>query len=56
MEYAELNNGMKMPVEGIGTFPLSPAEAEESVYQAPNAGAFSRRDGGDRGAEYAFEL
>lgn len=56
MEYAELNNGLKMPVEGIGTFLLSPAEAEESVYQALKAGAFSRRDGGDRGTEYAFEL
>ena len=56
MEYAELNNGLKMPVEGIGTFLLSPAEAEESVYQALKAGVFSRRDGGDREAEYAFEL
>lgn len=56
MEYAELNNGLKMPMEGIGTFLLSPAEAEESVYQALKAGDFSMRDGGDRGAEYAFEL
>lgn len=29
---------MKMPMEGIGTFLLSPAEAEESVYQALKAG------------------
>ena len=38
MEYAALNNGVKMPVEGIGTFLLKPAEAEESVYQALKAG------------------
>ena len=33
MEYTILNNGLKMPMEGIGTFLLQPAEAEESVYQ-----------------------
>ena len=38
MEYATLNNGLKMPMEGIGTFLLKPAEAEESVYQALKAG------------------
>ena len=38
MEYAVLNNGIKMPMEGIGTFLLKPAEAEESVYQALKAG------------------
>ena len=38
MEYVTLNNGLKMPVEGIGTFLLQPAEAEESVYQALKAG------------------
>ena len=38
MEYAVLNNGLKMPMEGIGTFLLQPAEAEESVYQALKAG------------------
>ena len=38
MEYATLNNGLKMPMEGIGTFLLQPAEAEESVYQALKAG------------------
>lgn len=27
-----------MPMEGIGTFLLQPAEAEESVYQALKAG------------------
>ena len=38
MEYVSLNNGLKMPMEGIGTFLLSPADAEESVYQALKAG------------------
>ncbi len=38
MEYTILNNGLKMPMEGIGTFLLQPAEAEESVYQALKAG------------------
>ncbi|HIT68121.1 MAG TPA: aldo/keto reductase [Candidatus Merdisoma merdipullorum] len=38
MEYAVLNNGIKMPMEGIGTFLLKSAEAEESVYQALKAG------------------
>ena len=28
MEYAVLNNGVKMPMAGIGTFLLSPDEAE----------------------------
>lgn len=28
MEYAVLNNGIKMPMAGIGTFLLSPDEAE----------------------------
>lgn len=31
MEYAMLNNGVKMPMAGIGTFLLSPDEAEGSV-------------------------
>jgi len=30
MEYAVLNNGVKMPMAGIGTFLLSPDEAEAS--------------------------
>jgi diketogulonate reductase-like aldo/keto reductase len=29
-----LNNGIKMPVLGLGTYTLSPAQAEESVYHA----------------------
>lgn len=34
MEFITLNNGKKCPVIGIGTFMLSPAEAENSVYEA----------------------
>ena len=34
MEYATLNNGVKMPMAGIGTFLLSPDEAEASVLSA----------------------
>ena len=30
MEYITLNNGVKMPMAGIGTFLLSPDEAENS--------------------------
>ena len=38
MEYAVLNNGVKCPVIGIGTFMLSPAEAENSVREALKMG------------------
>ena len=38
MEYMELNNGLKCPVIGIGTFMLSPAEAENSVREALKMG------------------
>lgn len=34
MEYATLNNGVKMPMAGIGTFLLTPDEAETSVLSA----------------------
>ena len=34
MEFATLNNGVKMPMEGIGTFLLTPDEAEASVLSA----------------------
>lgn len=34
MEYLTLNNGIKCPVIGIGTFMLSPAEAQNSVREA----------------------
>lgn len=39
MEYVTLNNGMKMPMLGIGTFLLSPDEAESSVLGALQCGA-----------------
>ena len=31
MEYIELNNGIKMPMLGLGTYILTPDEAENSV-------------------------
>ena len=34
MEYTTLNNGVRMPMAGIGTFLLSPDEAESSVLHA----------------------
>ena len=39
MEYVSLNNGVKMPMEGIGTFLLTPDEAENAVLSALNDGA-----------------
>ena len=38
MEYATLNNGIKMPMAGIGTFLLTPEEAEASVLSALQCG------------------
>lgn len=38
MEYAALNNGIQMPMAGIGTFLLTPDEAEASVLSALEAG------------------
>ena len=38
MEYVTLNNGVKMPMAGIGTFLLSPDEAEASVLSALEKG------------------
>ena len=38
MEYFTLNNGIKMPMAGIGVFMLSPAEAEASVETALQRG------------------
>lgn len=38
MEYAALNNGLKMPMAGIGTFLLSPDEAEASILSALQCG------------------
>ena len=34
MEFITLNNGVKMPAEGIGTFLLTPDEAEASCVSA----------------------
>ena len=34
MEKVKLNNGIEMPKLGIGTFMLTPDEAENSVYHA----------------------
>lgn len=38
MEYAYLNNGVKMPVLGLGTFLLSPKDAENATCSALNCG------------------
>ena len=38
MEYIELNNGVKCPVVGIGTYMLTPAQAENSVREALKMG------------------
>ena len=38
MEFVTLNNGVKMPMAGIGTFLLSPDEAESSVLSALQCG------------------
>ena len=38
MKYAELNNGVKMPMEGVGTFLMTPDEAEASVLSALESG------------------
>lgn len=38
MEYIKLNDGNKMPVLGLGTFMLSPEDAEKSVYNALKCG------------------
>ena len=38
MEYRILNNGIKMPVAGIGVFMLTPDQAEKSVESALKSG------------------
>ena len=38
MEYFRLNNGIEMPMAGIGTFMMSPAEAESAVESALRSG------------------
>ena len=37
-KYIQLNNGVEMPMVGIGTFLLAPDEAEASVTSALQAG------------------
>lgn len=38
MKYAELNNGIKMPMAGIGTFLMEPDDAENAVMEALKSG------------------
>ena len=38
MEFITLNNGLKCPAVGIGTYMLTPAEAENSVREALKMG------------------
>ena len=38
MEYVTLNNGVKMPMVGIGTFLLQPEDAEAAVFHALKEG------------------
>ena len=38
MKYAQLNHGVKMPMEGVGTFLMSPDEAEASALSALQSG------------------
>lgn len=38
MEYFTMNNGIKMPMDGIGVFMMSPQEAEDAVYHALTEG------------------
>lgn len=38
MEYVELNNNLKMPIIGLGTFLMKPEAAEEAVYNALKSG------------------
>ena len=38
MKKVKLNNGVEMPQLGIGTFMLSPDQAEKSVYNALKSG------------------
>ena len=38
MEYLKLNNGLEMPMAGIGVFMMSPAEAEAAVESALRSG------------------
>lgn len=58
-----LNNGVEMPIYGIGTYNLTPQEAEESVYWALSDGArlidtahaYGNEDGVGRGIQKAID-
>ena len=58
-----LNNGMKMPILGIGTFALSPEQAADSVYWAlkdgykliDTANAYNNEEGVARGIQRAID-
>ena len=45
MQYITLNNDVKMPAEGLGTFLMSPADAEMATLNALRAG-FHTNDAG----------
>ena len=47
MEYMTLNNGINCPAVGIGTFMLSPADAENSVREALKMGYHRKRFAND---------
>lgn len=63
MEYVELSNGIKTPVLGIGTFRISDADAENSVYEAlkmgyrmiDTANAYMNEEGVGRGLKRAID-
>ena len=38
MQTVKLNNGIEMPVLGLGTFLMKPQEAEDAVYNALMSG------------------
>lgn len=63
MEYVTLSNGIKTPVLGIGTFRISDADAENSVYEAlkmgyrmiDTANAYMNEEGVGRGLKRAID-
>lgn len=63
MEYAELQNGVKVPLLGLGTFMISPEDTEKSVYTAIKAGyrlidtanAYMNEEAEGRGIRRALE-
>lgn len=63
MEYVTLSNGIKTPVLGIGTFRISDADAENSVYEAlkmgyrmiDTANAYMNEEGVGRGLKRAVD-